>query len=83
MYVNHGGFGARSLNFVFVVMCIKCLQFIRSFKSYRLDTICIVMYSQIIFYSKLLILKTFRSSTEYIIIYFMNDYLVINLFILY
>lgn len=74
----------------FLKLCIcccnvykMCLQFIRSFKSYRLDTIYIfIMYSQIIFYSKLLILKTFRSSTEYIIIYFMNDYyLIINLYI--
>lgn len=77
------GFGARPLNFIFVLMCIKCLQCIRSFKSYRLDTIYIylIMYSQIKFYLfKLLILKSLRSSTEYIIIYFMSDYLIINLY---
>jgi len=80
------GFGARPLNFIFVLMCIKCLQCIRSFKSYRLDTIYIyyiylIMYSQIKFYLfKLLILKPLRSSTEYIIIYFMSDYLIINLY---
>lgn len=77
------GFGARPLNFIFVSMCIKCLQCIRSFKSYRLDTIYIylIMYSQIKFYLfKLLILKSLRSSTEYIIIYFMSDYLIINLY---
>jgi len=78
------GFGARPLNFVFVILCINCLQFIRSIQELSLGhhfIYIIIMYSQIIFYSKLLTLKTLRSSTEYIIIYFMSEYLIINLYL--